>query len=197
MLLLVGLLTPEVQQFTPAENTEMANLFTGDFNYQIPLLDVGGYPIMLSYSSNVGMESEATMVGLGWNINTGSIARDVRGLPDDFNGEKIQLHKSVKPKETIGFGAGLDVEVTGYETNQAGAQGKGGADRGGASGSEGLGAALEMNYNNYEGWSADFSGGLSLKGQTKGKFKSNAGLGLAYLRAVIRGNHWHFGKCWI
>ncbi|MFN8322415.1 MAG: hypothetical protein U0T74_07125 [Chitinophagales bacterium] len=166
---------PEVQQFSPAENTEMVNLFTGDFSYQIPLMDVGGYPLTLSYSSNVGMESEASMVGLGWNINTGSISRDVRGLPDDFNGEKISMTRSANPDETISVGAGLDAEITGYETYTGGEKHN---ETGGASGSIGLAAALELSHNNYNGWSAGFSGGLELKGSSKGNFKSNAGLGL-------------------
>lgn len=166
---------PEVQQFSPAENTEMVNLFTGDFSYQIPLMDVGGYPLTLSYSSNVGMESEASMVGLGWNLNTGSISRDVRGLPDDFNGEKMKMTRSANPDETISFGAGLDAEITGYETYTGGDKHN---ETGGFSGSVGLAAALEMSHNNYNGWSAGFSGGLQLKGSSAGSFKSSAGLGL-------------------
>jgi hypothetical protein len=167
---------PEVQQFSSVENTELVNLFTGDFNYQIPLMDVGGYPLTLSYSSNIGMESEASMVGLGWNINTGSISRDVRGLPDDFSGDKIKVTKSAKPNETIVFGAGLDMELTGYELNQAAANG---TERGGYRGSIGIGASLEMKHNSYKGWSAGFTGGVELKGSSKGNFKSNAGLGLS------------------
>jgi hypothetical protein len=133
------------------------------------------HPLTLSYSSNVGMESEASMVGLGWNLNTGSISRDVRGLPDDFDGEKMKMTRSANPDETISFGAGLDAEITGYETYTGGDKHN---ETGGFSGSVGLAAALEMSHNNYNGWSAGFSGGLQLKGSSAGSFKSNAGLGL-------------------
>ena len=64
----------------------MVDKFTGDFSYNIPLMDVEGYPITISYNSNVGMHDEASWVGLGWNLNVGSVSREMRGIPDDFNG---------------------------------------------------------------------------------------------------------------
>ena len=66
----------------------MVDKFTGDFSYSIPLMDVEGYPITLSYNSNVGMHDEASWVGLGWNLNVGSITREMRGIPDEFNGDQ-------------------------------------------------------------------------------------------------------------
>jgi len=33
---------PEVQSFEPVGTTDMVDLFSGDFNYNIPLLDVEG-----------------------------------------------------------------------------------------------------------------------------------------------------------
>ena len=46
---------PEVKSFEPVGTTEMVNLFSGDFTYNIPLLEVpgpdGGYPINLFYNS--------------------------------------------------------------------------------------------------------------------------------------------------
>src|ERR1700751_6117164 len=80
---------PEMQSFTPVGTSDMLNVFTGDFSYNIPLLDVDGYPINISYSSGVGMDQEATWVGLGWNINPGAINRSMRGIPDDFDGDQI------------------------------------------------------------------------------------------------------------
>ena len=41
----------------------MVDLFSGDFNYNIPLMEVGGYPINLSYHSGIGMDQEASWVG--------------------------------------------------------------------------------------------------------------------------------------
>ncbi|HLP18982.1 MAG TPA: hypothetical protein VK174_01700, partial [Chitinophagales bacterium] len=166
---------PEVQQFSPAGETEMVNLFTGDFNYQVPLLDIGGYPLTLSYSSNIGMEAEASMVGLGWNLNTGSIAREVRGLPDDLCGDAIQVTKSAKPKESTSFGAAFDIEFTGAEVSDA-AEGAGEAAESGAEGSIGSSSKFELEYSTYEGWSAGLSTGLKLKGSNSGGFKSDGSL---------------------
>ena len=81
---------PEFTSFKPMGATEMVDLFSGDFSYNLPLMTVpgpnGGYPINLGYQAGVKMEDEASWVGLGWNINPGAINRQMRGLPDDFNG---------------------------------------------------------------------------------------------------------------
>lgn len=98
---------PEVESFEPVTTTEMVNLFSGDFNYNIPLMTVpgpnGGYPINLAYHAGIGMEQEASWVGLGWNINPGVINRNMRGLPDDFNGDEITKTLTYKPQETWSF----------------------------------------------------------------------------------------------
>ncbi len=95
---------PEVESFEPVGTSEMVDLFSGDFNYNIPLFTVpgpnGGYPVNLAYHSGIGMEQEASWVGLGWNINPGEINRQVRGLPDDFNGDAIEKKTSLRPNET-------------------------------------------------------------------------------------------------
>jgi hypothetical protein len=95
---------PEVESFEPVSTTDMVNLFSGDFNYNIPLLTVpgpnGGYPINLAYHAGIGMEQEASWVGLGWNINPGVINRNMRGLPDDFDGDQIKKTMYYKPQET-------------------------------------------------------------------------------------------------
>jgi hypothetical protein len=93
------------------------NLFTGDFSYNIPLLDVGGYPINLFYDGNISMTDESSWVGLGWNLNPGVINRNVRGLPDDFSGEKIKKTYNTKPNFTIGGtvgGPGSQIELFGF-----------------------------------------------------------------------------------
>ena len=97
-------------------SSEMVDLSSGDFNYSIPLLDVGGYPITLSYNSDITMDEQASMVGLGWTINTGAITRTVRGLPDDFDGDEITTEMNLRPKMTIANifstnmeGVGLDI----------------------------------------------------------------------------------------
>lgn len=79
---------PEAAGFEPVDATDMVNLLTGDLTYVIPLLNVpspeGGYPLALSYHSGIGMDQEASWVGLGWNLNPGAINRGVNGYPDDW-----------------------------------------------------------------------------------------------------------------
>lgn len=97
----------EFASFEPASTTDMVDLYSGDFTYNIPLLSVpgpnGGYPVNLSYHSGVGMEQEASWVGLGWNINVGAINRQLRGLPDDFNGDEIAYDYDFKENVTVGI----------------------------------------------------------------------------------------------
>ena len=92
---------PEVSSFAQIGNDNMVDLFTGDFNYNIPLFNLpgpdGGYPFNLHYNSGVAMEQEASWVGLGFNLNVGAINRQVRGLPDDFKGELIKEEVRMNP----------------------------------------------------------------------------------------------------
>ncbi len=105
---------PEMSRFKSVGANDMVNLFTGDFSYNIPLLDVGGYPVNLFYNGGVTMDQEASWVGLGWNINPGTIDRNMRGLPDDFDGiDVVKKVESIKPDVTVGVTGGLGVEFMG------------------------------------------------------------------------------------
>lgn len=79
--------TPEAASFEPVDATDMVNLATGDLSYVLPLLNVsspeGGYPIALAYHGGIAMDQEASWVGLGWNINPGTINRNVNVNADD------------------------------------------------------------------------------------------------------------------
>lgn len=110
----------ETAGFTLGSTSGMVDEFTGDFSYSIPLLDVDGYPITISYNSNVNMFQEASWVGLGWDLSVGAVSRDMRGIPDDFNGsDKIERSIGMKDYETEGkkngggtgiqFGGGMKV----------------------------------------------------------------------------------------
>jgi hypothetical protein len=105
---------PEMSTFKSVGADNMVNLFTGDFSYNIPLLDVDGYPINIFYNGGPTMDQEASWVGLGWNINPGTINRNMRGLPDDFDKDEVIKEQSTKPDITVGVTAGLAVEAVGY-----------------------------------------------------------------------------------
>ncbi|WP_431160484.1 hypothetical protein [Flagellimonas beolgyonensis] len=111
---------PEAASFEPVDATDMVNLATGDFSYVLPLLNVpspeGGYPLALSYHAGIGLDQEASWVGLGWNINPGAINRSVVGVPDDWkNGLKSKISFDVGGTTTIeklSMGAGVTDEIS-------------------------------------------------------------------------------------
>ncbi len=134
---------PEMQAFSSVNGSNMVDLFSGDFSYNIPLLDVGGYPVSIGYQSGISMDQEASWVGLGWNVNPGTITRNLRGIPDDFNGsDSIRKITSIKDNKTIGVSAGGDVEVAGFPLS--------------------LGAGLGIVHNNYKGWGLEYTTNVSL-----------------------------------
>ena len=110
---------PEFSSFEPASTSDMVDLYSGDFTYNIPLLTVpgpnGGYPINISYHSGTGMDEEASWVGLGWSLNVGAINRQLRGVPDDFNGEEVTKKFHTRPDQTIGLNLGkMEDEIFGF-----------------------------------------------------------------------------------
>lgn len=82
-----GPTAPEATSFEPVDTTDMVNLVTGDFVYNLPLLEVpgpgGGYPLSLSYHAGIKLDQDASWVGLGWTLNPGAINRSVNGYADD------------------------------------------------------------------------------------------------------------------
>lgn len=179
--------------FTPGSMNDMVDPFTGDFSYTIPLMDVDGYPLTLSYNSNVNMNSEATWVGLGWNLDVGSISREMRGIPDEFNGDQMlaTTFKIKEDKTTDGFKAGgylsIDLkkvflspklQVTalwGNYTNSYLGLGK--------TFDAGLQASVSLSYSNDIGVNAGAKFGIGYSSDTKGgvgfnkTFGFSAGLG--------------------
>lgn len=152
---------PESQAFTSVNGDNMVDLFSGDFSYKIPLMDVGGYPIALGYNSGISMDQEASWVGLGWNINPGAITRNLRGLPDDFDGaDSIRKVQHVKPTESWGLNLGVGFELFGKPSDKARS----------ASDSSGIGTlefGLAFTYNNYRGYGIESSISPSLNAGSK------------------------------
>lgn len=160
---------PEMSSFKSVNSNNMVDLFSGDFSYNIPLLDVGGYPVNIHYSSGVSMDQEASWVGLGWNINPGVIGRATRGLPDDFNGtDSIIRSQSIKRNKTVGVTLSGNPEVKGRALPFQ----------------LGVGAF----HNNYNGWgteafiNASINAGSSQKGPLSGSLSlsNNSQTGLNF-----------------
>ncbi len=154
MALTGGPSQPEFNAFTPIGTSDMVNLSSGDFNYNIPIMDVGGYPLNLAYNSGVTMDEEASWVGLGWNLSVGQINRNVRGLPDDFKGDEMTYEDNLKDNKTIGVTVDANSQIFGKEL-QKGKKVKSDESIGS------IGGGLNIEYNNYQGISLKPSFGLN------------------------------------
>lgn len=152
---------PESQGFEPAGTSDMVDLFSGDFNYNIPLLDVDGYPINISYHSGIGMDQEASWVGLGWNINPGAVTRNVRGIADDFAGDEMKKKQYMKPNRSFGLSFGTDAELFGIGPFKFGNY------------------SLGVKYNNYNGIGFEQSVSISLSQGLGSKSSMTEGLGIS------------------
>lgn len=157
---------PEMQAFQSVNSNNMVDLFSGDFSYNIPLMDVGGYPINIAYRSGISMDQDASWVGLGWNINPGTITRNMRGLPDDFSGEtdKITKSYSIKENKTVGVTAGADLEIFGLPSDKIGV---------------GIGFNLGVFKNNYKGWGLESGVNASVRVGAKSGGNLTGGLSLS------------------
>jgi hypothetical protein len=163
---------PEVQSFEPIGTNQMVDLFTGDFNYNIPLFNLpgpnGGYPVNLAYHAGVSMDDEASWVGLGWNINAGSLVRNMRGLPDEFlsveseedsrsadpSHDYLEVKSDMKQSWTLGVRGSLSTEIFGNNLNDAS-------------------LSASIYYNNYNGLGLSVGGGMDMGAN------SNYSLGLS------------------
>lgn len=138
---------PEFGSFTPIGASDMVDLSSGDMNYNIPLMDVGGYPLNIAYSSGVGMDDEASWVGLGWNLSVGQINRNVRGIPDDFKGDKLTYENDLKPNVTVGANLKVQPSVFGFDLPE----------------NVNANIGVAAMYNNYEGFTMKPSIGMNVE----------------------------------
>ncbi|HVK38233.1 MAG TPA: hypothetical protein VNA88_06875, partial [Candidatus Kapabacteria bacterium] len=164
---------PEFSGFTAVSTSDMVNPFTGDLTYNIPLMDVDGYPVNLAYHSGTTMDAEASWVGLGWNLNMGVINRTMRGLPDDFNGDAVIKESNIKANRTWGVKVGYGREIFGLKKGSQ-KQKKAG---------EGMGS-LDFNFgifrNSYTGYGFEFGPSIGVSAAYKGFLKGGLGLGLGF-----------------
>ncbi len=140
---------PEFANFEPVSTNNMVNEFTGDFTYNMPVLEVpgangGGYALGLSYHSGVSPEEESSWVGYGWTLNPGAINRSKRGFPDDFSNSDVIYHNKMPDNWTgsISLIAGLEIMSL-----KSGAQ-----------------ASAGIRYNNYSGWGKTYALGINMVG---------------------------------
>lgn len=163
---------PEMNGFQQIGVSDMVDLKTGDFSYNIPLLDVGGYPLNLVYNGSPSMDDEASWVGLGWSLNPGAVNRIMKGLPDDFKGDEIKKTKHMKPDITVSATFKKEKEIFGFELGKLKevVEGQG---QGNASGS------ITVSYNNYTGMDVGLSLGASTSATSKGFPDITGGLSLS------------------
>lgn len=160
---------PETQSFQSVNANNMVDLFSGDFSYNIPLLDVGGYPVNIAYHSGATMDEDASWVGLGWNINPGTITRNMRGLPDDFDGsgDTVTRVAHIKPNVSVGVTIGGDVEVVGLPQSQFTSDS-----------SLTVGGSLGVFHTTYTGWGMEVGVNASINAGSKAFGFLNSGLSL-------------------
>jgi hypothetical protein len=151
---------PEMASFQSVNNSDMVDLFSGDFSYNVPLMDVGGYPLNIHYTGGISMEQEASWVGLGWNLNPGAITRNMRGVPDDFNGkDTITKFQSMKENNTYGVTTYGSLETLGRRIK--------------------LGGSFGVFKNTYNGWGVTYSIGPSLELVKTERSLLNVGISLS------------------
>lgn len=141
--------SPEFMSFTPVSTSNMVDLATGDFNYNLPVVEIpgtegGGYALSLAYNSGVNSEQEASWVGFGWNLNPGAINRNMRGFPDDCNGDAIKIYNKARPNWTISKTSKTGLEIFSFDL--------------------GLSESQSIRFNNHYGFMKTTGYGLSFKG---------------------------------
>lgn len=137
--------SPDFASFEPVATTNMVNEFTGQFVYNIPVLEVpgaggGGYALSLSYHSGDGPEAEASWVGDGWTLNPGCINRIRRGVPDDYKSDTVKYYNQMPKNWTVAATAMANLEA--YSIL--------------------FGASSTVRYNNYKGFGFAQDYGLSV-----------------------------------
>lgn len=145
-----GPVNPDFASFEPVATTNMVNEFSGQFVYNIPVIEIpgangGGYAMSLSYHSGDGPEEDASWVGYGWTLNPGCINRTSRGLPDDYKNKQIKYYNDVPRNWTLALTSVANIQAFSVLGNYVG-----------------LGSQTTVRYNNYKGFSLAKNVSISL-----------------------------------
>lgn len=116
LALTAGPNSPEAASFEPVAATDLVSVFSGDFTYNLPVVNIpgpdgAGYSMSLSYHSGVSSEEEASWVGYGWTLNPGAINRQMRGLPDDYKGNNVKKYNKTRPNWSAGIREEISLEI--------------------------------------------------------------------------------------
>jgi len=181
--------SPEFSSFEPVATTNLVDPFTGNFTYNLPVVQIpgpdgGGYAMSLSYHSGASSEEESSWVGHGWTLNPGAINTSVRGNPDAYNNTDIDVYNKTRPNWTMSGLKKTNIEVFSQSPNEGGSGGSSSGDTNGDSESGavynnpqfGLNFSKYVRYNNYQGISKTSSIGLSKAGASLSMNRSATGV---------------------
>lgn len=147
--LTAGPSSPEFSSFEPVATTDMVNVFSGDFNYNLPVVEIpgpdgAGYALSLAYHGGSSSEDEASWVGYGFTLNPGSINRNTRGFPDDYDKTPIQKYNKTPLNWSAMGGKSIGLEFFAQKF--------------------GLSASTTVRYNNSQGLANHIGFGFNIKG---------------------------------
>ncbi|MDP2684161.1 MAG: hypothetical protein Q8P20_03825 [bacterium] len=145
--------SPEFSSFEPVATTNMVDPFTGNFTYNLPVLQIpgpdgGGYAMSLSYHSGTSPEEESSWVGYGWTLNPGAINRSLRGLPDEYDGAPVNYYNKNRANWTVSGSSKISLEFFSNSSE-------------GQKSFISLSASKYLRYNNFQGYAKTSSFGLS------------------------------------
>lgn len=163
-----GPASPEFSSFEPVATTDMVDVFSGDFTYNLPVVEIpgsdgGGYALSLSYHSGGGCEEEASWVGYGWTLNPGAINRNVRGFPDDYDNDAVDYYNKARPNWTIATRHKASMEFFSKE-KISDTKNPGNSTYKPSTLSPTLSFGTSLRYNNYQGFARSYSLGASFGG---------------------------------
>ncbi len=162
---MTGPIAPEFSSFESVSTSGMVNEFTGDFNYNLPVIEIpgangGGYAMSLTYNSNLSPDEDASWVGYGFNLSPGAIVRNKAGFPDDVSAGPITRSNTNNTNTNLALEVPVGAATEGYCVNAS------------------LGVTNILQYNNLTGFSYQAIPEASITGGPD-NFQDNLGLSIS------------------